>query len=79
MSAKDMFEALGYKEEYHIAYIKYYNQREDYYIWFDKDSKTIEARFDIDVKTLKAIAKSEEGIMAFNAEMTLEEFKNGNI
>lgn len=31
------------------------------------------------VKTLKAIAKSEEGIMAFNAEMTLEEFKNGNI
>lgn len=31
------------------------------------------------VKTLKAIAKSKEGIMAFNAEMTLEEFKNGNI
>ena len=31
------------------------------------------------VKTLKAIAKSEEDIMAFNAEMTLKEFKNGNI
>ncbi len=31
------------------------------------------------VKTLKAIVKSEEGIMAFNAKMTLEEFKKGNI
>ena len=60
MKAKEMFEELGFIEEFHIAYIKYYNQREDYYIWFDKDSKTVEARFDIDVKTLKAINKQIE-------------------
>ena len=59
-SARELFEELGYKEEHHIAYIKYYNQREDYYIWFYKDSKTIEARFNIDVKTLKAINKQVE-------------------
>lgn len=31
------------------------------------------------VKTLKMIIKNEDGVMAFNAEMTLEEFKKGNI
>ena len=31
------------------------------------------------VKTLKKIIKNEDGVMAFNAEMTLEEFKKGNI
>lgn len=31
------------------------------------------------IKTLKAIAKNGDNIMAFNAEMTLEEFKKGNI
>ncbi len=31
------------------------------------------------VKTLKKVIKNEDGVMAFNAEITLEEFKKGNI
>ena len=31
------------------------------------------------VKALKEIVKNDSGIMGFNAEMTLDEFKKGNI
>ena len=31
------------------------------------------------VKALKEIVKTDSGIMGFNAEMTLDEFKKGNI
>ena len=50
-----MFEELGYEENYHIAYIMHYNEEEDKYIWFFKDTKSIEVRFDIDMKLLQAI------------------------
>lgn len=59
-TACEMFEELGYEENYHIAYVMYYNKEEDYYIWFFKDIKTIEVRFDIDMKLLKAINKQVE-------------------
>ena len=60
MSAKEMFEELGYEEDYHIAYIKYYNEKKDKYIWFHKDTKTIEIMFDISMPLLKTINKQIE-------------------
>jgi hypothetical protein len=60
MTAKEMFEKLGYKEDFHIAYIKYYNEKEDKYIWFSKPTKTVEIMFDIDMDLLKAINKQIE-------------------
>ena len=60
MTAKEMFEELGYEENYHIAYIMFYSEKEDRYIWFFKDTKTIEIRFDISMALLKAINKQIE-------------------
>ncbi len=60
MKAKEMFEKLGFKEDFHIAYIKYHNEEEDKYIWFDKAAKTIEIMFDINMDLLKAINKQVE-------------------
>ena len=60
MTAKEMFEKLGYKEDFHIAYIKYYNEKKDKYIWFSKPTKTVEIMFDIDMDLLKAINKQVE-------------------
>ena len=34
-TAKEMFEELGYEENYHIAYIMFYSKEEDKYIWFN--------------------------------------------
>ena len=59
-SAREMFEELGYEENYHISYIMYFNKNEDRYIWFEKDTKTFEARFNIDMSLLKAINKQVE-------------------
>lgn len=60
--AKEMFEELGYKQEHHIAYIKYtkiddYNY---YFVWFEQETESVEARFDIDMKLLQAINKQVE-------------------
>lgn len=60
MTAKEMFEELGYEENYHIEYIMYYNKEEEKYIWFSRTDETIEARFDIDMLLLKAINKQIE-------------------
>lgn len=60
MTAKEMFEELGYEEDFHIAYIKYHNSEEDKYIWFNKFSRTVEIEFDIDMTLLKAINKQVE-------------------
>lgn len=63
MSAKEMFKNLGFKQFIGTStkwkdYIEY--QNEDKYIWFYPDSKTIEIKFDFDVKTLQAINKQIE-------------------
>lgn len=55
MTAKEMFEALGYEEDHHFAYVKFYNEKEDLYIWFSQPEETIEANFDITMPLLKAI------------------------
>lgn len=60
MTAKELFEELGYEENYHIEYIMYYNKEEEKYIWFSRTDETIEARFDIDMPLLKAINKQIE-------------------
>ena len=60
MSAKEMFEKLGYEQDFHIAYIKYFNKEEDRYIWFYQDTETIEIQFDIDIEHLQAINKQVE-------------------
>lgn len=54
-SAREMFEELGFEQEFHIAYVKYYNKEKDRYIWFFQDTETIEIIFDIDMKHLQAI------------------------
>lgn len=55
MTAEDMFKQLGYEQEHHIAFIKYYNSELEQYIWFYQDSETIEILFNIDMKLLQAI------------------------
>lgn len=59
-TAKEMFEELGFKQEFHISYVEYYNKEKDRYIWFYQDTETIEILFDIDMKTLQAINKQIE-------------------
>lgn len=54
-SAKELFEDLGFEQEFHIACVKYYNKEKDRYIWFFQDTETIEIIFDIDMRTLQAI------------------------
>lgn len=60
LTAREMFEKLGYKQEYHIAYIKYYNEDDDLYIWFNQEDETIDIRFDFGVDILQAINKQVE-------------------
>ena len=60
MSAKEMFEELGYKQVYRIAYIKYYNEDDDLYIWFNQEDETIDIRFDFGIDILQAINKQVE-------------------
>lgn len=59
-SAKEMFENLGFEQEFRISCVKYYNKEKDRYIWFFQDTETIEIIFDIDMKTLQAINKQVE-------------------
>ena len=33
-SAKEMFEDLGFEQEFHITYVKYYNKEKDRYICY---------------------------------------------
>ena len=54
-SAKEMFENLGFEQEFNIACVNYYNKEKDRYIWFFQDTETIEIIFDIDMRTLQAI------------------------
>ncbi|HIQ90720.1 MAG TPA: hypothetical protein IAB27_03730 [Candidatus Coprosoma intestinipullorum] len=67
MSAKEMFEKLGYKQEIHIAYILYIKNEDDYSqdeqrIFFHHDTETINKPFTggINAKELQAINKQVE-------------------
>ena len=61
MSAKEMFEELGYKQDYNIDYaIRYCNEERDYYIYFYKYVRKIEVLHDITLQELKAINKQVE-------------------
>lgn len=61
MSAKEMFEELGYKYEFNNKYhIRYYNVEKDNYIWFDLQLKTLEISEYCNLKELKAINKQIE-------------------
>lgn len=50
MTAKEMFEKLGYKQEYHISYLKYYREIQQNccddvnksQIWFDPIDESFE-------------------------------------
>lgn len=55
-SAKEMFEELGFKKSCDDNYeISYYNEQNDYYIYFYKYSKKIEVLHDITKEELQAI------------------------
>lgn len=63
MKAKEMFSNMGFKQFLETStkyqdYIEY--QNDDKYIWFYPDTKTIEIRFDFDMKILDAINKQVE-------------------
>lgn len=61
MTAKEMFEELGYKYEFNNKYhIRYYNVKKDNYIWFDLQSKTLEISEYCNLKELQAINKQVE-------------------
>lgn len=63
MKAKEMFSNMGFKQFLGTStkwqdYIEY--QNDDKYIWFYPDTKTIEIRFNFDMKILDAINKQCE-------------------
>lgn len=61
MSAKEMFEELGYKYEFNNKYnIRYYNVKKDNYIWFDLQLKTLEISEYCNLEELQAINKQVE-------------------
>ena len=61
MTAKEMFEELGYELMYNVAFdIVYYNSRYDTYIYFIKPRKHIEFTNEITVEELRAINKQVE-------------------
>ena len=61
MTAKEMFEKLGYKQQrFNSEEIEYYNFEADLYVWFCRRTKTIEVSFDITIELLKAINKQIE-------------------
>ena len=61
MSAKEMFEQLGYKQTNNNTYSTCYkNEEEDYYIYFYNYSKKIEVLHDITIQELQAINKQVE-------------------
>ena len=56
MSAKEMFEELGYELIHNSEYqFEFYNEELDRYIWFYKNRKTFEAYDEINLTELKAI------------------------
>lgn len=68
MSAKEMFEKLGYKKEHRISYIKYYKEVEQCYggpvetqIWFYQINECFEKNREvITMEELQAINKQIE-------------------
>ena len=61
MSAKEMFEELGYKQINNDNYSTCYsNEEENYYIYFYNYWKKIEVLHDITMKQLQAINKQVE-------------------
>jgi hypothetical protein len=68
MTAKEMFEELGYKQEHHISYIKYYKEVEQCYgdpveiqIWFYQIDECFEKNREvITMAELQAINKQVE-------------------
>lgn len=65
MSAKEMFDKLGYKQEHHISYIKYYKEVEqccgdpvEIQIWFYQIDECFEKNREvITMEELQAINK----------------------
>lgn len=56
MTAKEMFEKLGYELTHNSEYqVEFYNEELDRYIWFYKNRKTFEAYDEINLTELKAI------------------------
>ncbi len=61
MSAKEMFEKLGYELIHNVLYeMEYYNSRYDTYIWFYKTRKSIEMSNEFNLEELQAINKQVE-------------------
>lgn len=60
MTAKEMFEKLGYDLQFDCPYLQYHNLETDSYIWFYGETETIEIQFDITMDLLKAINKQIE-------------------
>lgn len=61
MTAKELFEELGYEVDYKNDYsLRYHNEENDYYIYFYNYSKKIEVLHDITLQELKAINKQVE-------------------
>lgn len=62
MTAKEIFEKLGYIEkEKYLTFVEYVNEDGDRHIWFNKNNETIEVPEDeFDVSLLKAINKQIE-------------------
>ena len=54
-SAREMFEDLGFEQEFRTTCIEYYNKEKDRYIYFFQDTEIIEMMFDIDMRTLQAV------------------------
>ena len=58
MKAKEIFEKIGYKEDYNDDYhIRYSNEENNLYIYFYKYWKKIEVLHDITIEELNAINK----------------------
>lgn len=61
MSAKEMFEKLGYDLVETTPYmVYYYNEENEIYIWFYTNTKTIEIVNEFTLDILKAINKQVE-------------------
>ncbi len=61
MTAKEMFEELGFDLVETTPYmVYYYNEENDIYIWFCNNGKTIEIVNEFALDTLKAINKQVE-------------------
>ena len=67
MTAKEMFEKLGYELIHNIEYqMLYYNSRYDTYIYFYKARKYIEITNEITLEELQAINKQVKELWGGN-------------